>query len=74
MRWVRRRLSYANVVASLALFLALGGGAYAVGTNRFVGPDGVIKMCVQRANDVPLVVSRGGVCPPGSTSLTLHQR
>jgi len=28
---VRPRLSYANVVATLALFLALGGGAYAAG-------------------------------------------
>ena len=73
MRWARRRLSYANVVASIALFLALGGGAYALGTNRFVGPDGEIKMCVQNANDVPLVVSRGGACPAGSTPLTLKQ-
>jgi hypothetical protein len=29
---VARRLTYANVVASLALFIALGGGAYAVTT------------------------------------------
>src|ERR1700754_4327270 len=29
MRLLRRHLSYANVVASLALFLVLGGGAYA---------------------------------------------
>jgi hypothetical protein len=29
MRKVRERLSYANVVATLALFIALGGGAYA---------------------------------------------
>src|SRR2546423_5786288 len=27
-----RRLSYANVIATLALFIALGGGAYAVST------------------------------------------
>ncbi len=27
MRWIGRRLTYANVVATLALFLALGGGA-----------------------------------------------
>jgi hypothetical protein len=27
---IRRRLTYANVVATLALFLAVGGGAYAV--------------------------------------------
>jgi hypothetical protein len=28
--WLRRRLTYANVVASLALFLALGGVGYAI--------------------------------------------
>ncbi len=27
---IRRHLSYANVVATLALLLALGGGAYAI--------------------------------------------
>ena len=27
---IRRHLSYANVTATLALFLALGGGAYAI--------------------------------------------
>ncbi len=31
MTQLRRRLSYANVLASLSLFLALGGGAYAAG-------------------------------------------
>lgn len=37
---VRGHLSYANVVASLALFLALGGGAYAAATlpRNSVGP------------------------------------
>ena len=27
--WIRRRLTYANVIATLALFLALNVGAYA---------------------------------------------
>lgn len=31
MKLIRKHLSYANVVASLALFIALGGSAYAVG-------------------------------------------
>ena len=29
LRWIRRRLTYANVIATLALFLALNVGAYA---------------------------------------------
>ena len=28
---IRARLTYANVMATLALFVALGGGAYAAG-------------------------------------------
>jgi|HubBroStandDraft_6_1064221.scaffolds.fasta_scaffold09947_1 hypothetical protein len=74
MRWIRRRLSYANIVASIALFLALGGGAYAIAGNRFVGPNGVVKMCIQSANHVPLVASPGVACPAGSTPLALSQR
>jgi hypothetical protein len=74
MGWVRRRLSYANIVASIALFLALGGGAYALVGNRFVGRNGVVEMCVQSSNHVPVVVSPGSACPTGSTLLTLNQR
>jgi hypothetical protein len=29
-RWVRRRLTYANVMSTVAVFVALGGGAYAL--------------------------------------------
>jgi hypothetical protein len=41
MKWLRSRLSYANVTATLALFLALGGGAYAAAKlpANSVGPE-----------------------------------
>lgn len=39
------RLTYANVTATLALFVSLGGGAYAV--TSFVGADGRIHGCEQ---------------------------
>lgn len=42
---MRGRLSYANVMATLALFVALGGGAYALSRNevksRHIAPDQV---------------------------------
>ena len=38
MRRFRPRLTYANVVATLALFVALGGGAYAAVT---IGPSNI---------------------------------
>jgi hypothetical protein len=36
MRWILRRLSYANIAATLALFLALGGTAYAANGGSFL--------------------------------------
>jgi hypothetical protein len=41
---VRRHLSYANVAATTALFVALGGGAYAAG---LVGPDDIRENAVR---------------------------
>jgi hypothetical protein len=51
---LRPRLSYSNVIATLALFLALGGGAYAVSrnevTSRDIAPDAVRGTDVQEAS------------------------
>jgi hypothetical protein len=55
----RPRLSYANVVASLALFVALGGGALAAG---LVGSDGKIKSCVAKSNGAVRVVGPDSSC------------
>ena len=33
MTWIRKRLSYANVMATFAVFFVLGGGAYALSSN-----------------------------------------
>ncbi len=33
MRLIRKRLSYANVMATVAVFMVLGGGAYALSKN-----------------------------------------
>ena len=40
---IRRHLSYANVTATVALFLALGGGAYAVSkvSSREIANDSI---------------------------------
>ena len=44
MRWIRAHLTYANVVASLALALVVGGGTYAASAQR--AGEEVIKACV----------------------------
>src|SRR3954470_5914498 len=48
---VLRRPSYASVVSTLALFFALGGGAYAAATlpANSVGPRQIKKNAVERA-------------------------
>lgn len=47
MAFLRRRLSYANVMATLAFFLALSGGAYALSIPRdSVGPKQLRKNAV----------------------------
>ncbi|MGB0094847.1 MAG: hypothetical protein WBP81_20225, partial [Solirubrobacteraceae bacterium] len=74
MRWIRRHLSYANVTASVALFLALGGGAYAVASNPFVGRNGVIVGCVRRSDEALRVVTVGATCPTGSVKVAFNEK
>ena len=57
-RAIRRRLTYANVVASVALFAALGSGAYAA-----LQPGGqVFHGCVDRSTGVLRVVPNAQAC------------
>jgi hypothetical protein len=71
MHHFRRRLGYANVLASLSLFLALGGGAYAAGTQSpaktspritsvSVGTDAPAGTVVARAGGVRLQMAGVG--------------
>ena len=53
-------LTYANVVATLAMFAAVGGGAYALGAAS--GAGGVIHGCVSRSTGVLRVVSSSSKC------------
>jgi hypothetical protein len=57
MHRLRTRLTYANVMATIALFIALGGGAYAA-VSSIPGPDGVIHGCyAKRRGNLRLVPS-----------------
>lgn len=67
---IRRRLSYANVVSTLALFLALGGGAFAA--SKVVGPGGVVRLCVSPGGAVR-VLKVGGRCGRGKTMVRVDQ-
>lgn len=66
------RPTYANVTATLALFVALGGGAYAA-TNVFVSRTGTVRFCVAR-NGAASVVKVGRKCRRRQTTLILNQK
>ena len=56
----RERLSFANVAAALALFVAIGGGAVAVGAKP--GKDGTIEACYKKNGKVRLLVGKDDEC------------
>jgi hypothetical protein len=70
---IRSRLTYANVAASLAIFVALSGGSYAAVT---LSPraDGVIHSCYQKRTGALRVVGAGKKCQRGERALTFNQR
>ncbi len=69
---IRAHRSFANVVAMLALFFALGGAALAAG-NAFVSSSGVIQGCVGKSG-VLYVVKTGKKCPKHTTSVPFNQK
>ncbi len=64
-------LTYANVMATIAVFIALGAGAYAATT--FVTSQGVIRGCVSKGGQLTLVKA-GGKCPKGRQLISWNQQ
>ncbi len=62
---VRSRLTYANVIATIALFLALGGGAYAL--TGIPDRGGVYHGCVDPKTSVLRVVKAASACRKAKT-------
>ena len=60
MTQLRRRLSYANVLASLSLFLALGGGAYAAGNQPAAKTGPRLSSVSIAADGAGTLVARAG--------------
>lgn len=69
----RAHATYANVASTVALFVALGGGAYAAVGNPFVGQRGTIHACVSKTGGVLRVVKAGKDCPRRTVSLAFNQ-
>jgi hypothetical protein len=68
---IRSRLTYANVMVSVAVFLALGGGAYAA--TSFIGSDGTVRGCVSKKGQLT-VLKRGKKCAKGTTAIGWNQK
>jgi hypothetical protein len=62
-----------HVVAYAALFVAMGGSAYAAGA-AIPGPDGVIHSCYQKQRGNLRVVPVGKRCAKSETALSFNQR
>jgi hypothetical protein len=61
-------------MSSIAVFMALGGGAYAA-TGGFVASGGAIKGCVSKEEQGELkVLKQGGSCPKESTPIAFNAR
>src|SRR5829696_6342809 len=73
MEGIRRRLSYANVMATLAVFIALGGGAYALSRgevkSRNIAADAVkAKHIAFGVRSTPMMATHSNL-PAGPTGL-----
>jgi hypothetical protein len=71
--WIRAHATYANVTATAALFIALGGGAYAATGNPFAGSGGQLHGCVPKHGGLLRIVKAGKHCPRGTVGLRLDQ-
>ncbi len=72
MSWIRSHLTFANVASCVALFIALGGSAYAATNGLFVSRSGAIHGCVHRNGDLS-VARTGRNCPRHTRTLVFDQ-
>ena len=73
MRKLGRSLSYANVMATVAVFLALGGGAFAA-TKGLTTKGGAIHGCVSARTHVLTVLKPGKRCGRGHVALAFNAK
>jgi hypothetical protein len=69
----RARLNYANVMSTVAVFMALGGGAYAA-VGLIPGRDGVIHGCYKKKTGNLRLVSAGRNCSRSERSIAFNQQ
>jgi hypothetical protein len=70
MKWIRRHISYANVAATLALVLAMSGGAIAA-TGGFTS-GGTLRACANEEGVIRLLKA-GKSCKKGQKAVSWNQ-
>jgi hypothetical protein len=74
MKRLLSKLTYANVISTVALFLVLaGGGAYAAST-KGASAGATLKLCAAKKSGDLRLASGGGACKPGEQALTVDSR
>jgi hypothetical protein len=71
-KMIRGRLTAANGLGVVAVFLALGGGAYAASSSSLTGAGGAITSCVGKKGGTLKVTKPGQRCPKGKVKLTFN--
>jgi hypothetical protein len=72
MNGLKGRLTYANVASTVALFLAIGGGAYAAASASF-GAGGSLRLCIS-AGGVMRAERPGARCPRSQKAVEIDER
>lgn len=72
LRLAAARLTYSNVVASVAIFVAMGGGAYAV--SAIPASNGVVYSCFHKKTGKLRVVKQGKRCSKKERKLSWNAR
>jgi hypothetical protein len=71
-RLVLARVTYSNVLATIALFIALSGGAYALTSVSSTG--GIVKACAKKKSGVLRVVKKGKRCKKSERLISWNVR
>lgn len=70
---LRRHLTFANVAAATALFIALGGVAFAA-SSSLIGSNGEIKACANKQTGELRAIKSGAKCSKKETTLSWSQK
>jgi hypothetical protein len=72
MRRFRPRLTYANAMSTIAVFVALGGGAYAA-VSTIPASDGIIHGCYKKHRGSLRLVPRGRRCARSENAIAFRE-